>query len=380
MTKATFPLAVIAAFISTAPAQAASPNIAGTWHLDGLSSVKGRGFAGTMTVNQTGTNISGQIAFASDCLSATEGFTGTVSPSVSLQVSSSAARITFSGGTLSGGLIKGSYTAKFAIASCNPLNGDGDSGTWTAQLLSAPSPVLPTISPGAIVPLNSITSIIQPGSWITIYGNNFATAPATWKGEFPTSLAGVSVEINGKSAYLWYVSPGQINVQAPDDTALGTVPVDVTTPLGTATSTVVLAQFAPSLCLFDGKHVAGVIPTPDGSGAYGAYDFVGPLGTPFGFQSRPVKAGEVLEIYGIGFGPTDPFVPAGKEFDGVAPITSPLTVSIGGAPADVVFAGMTGAGLYQLNVGVPNTGSGDQLLQVTVGGVHSPGGIYVTVQ
>src|SRR6202012_4665978 len=37
----------------------------------------------------------------------------------------------------------------------------------------------------------------------------------------PTNLDGVSVAINGKPAYVSYISPGQINVQAPEDASTG---------------------------------------------------------------------------------------------------------------------------------------------------------------
>ncbi len=48
----------------------------------------------------------------------------------------------------------------------------------------------------------------------------------------PTSLDGISVTVNGKPAFVNYVGPGQINVDAPDDTATGLVPIQVKTPLG----------------------------------------------------------------------------------------------------------------------------------------------------
>ena len=62
-----------------------------------------------------------------------------------------------------------------------------------------------------------------------------------------------------QSRFISLASPGQINLQAPNDTATGTVPVVVTTATGSATSTVTLVQFAPSFCLIDPKHVAGII-------------------------------------------------------------------------------------------------------------------------
>ena len=43
-------------------------------------------------------------------------------------------------------------------------------------------------------------------------------------GELPVSLDGTSVTVNGKAAAVEYISPGQLNVQLPDDTALGPVP------------------------------------------------------------------------------------------------------------------------------------------------------------
>jgi hypothetical protein len=135
---------------------------------------------------------------------------------------------------------------------------------------------LPVVPPGGIVPVDSTVNIIQPGEWVSIYGANLAGGTAVWNGDFPTSLGGTSVEINGKSAFLSFVSPGQINLQAPDDTATGPVSVVVTTNVGTATATATLSQFSPSFLLLDPTHVTGIILRPDGSGTYGngAYDIL----------------------------------------------------------------------------------------------------------
>jgi uncharacterized protein (TIGR03437 family) len=57
-----------------------------------------------------------------------------------------------------------------------------------------------------------------------------------------------------------------------------------------------------------------------------------------------------------------------------------VTVTIGGKPATVSFSGITEAGTYQINVVVPAVGSGDQLLQASVGGTSSPSNVYITVQ
>jgi len=73
-------------------------------------------------------------------------------------------------------------------------------------------------------------------------------------------------------------------------------------------------------------------------------------------------------------------VPAGRAFAGAAPTVNPVTITIGGVPASVSFAGITGAGLYQFNVIVPAVPAGDKALQATVNGVQTQPGPVVTVQ
>ena len=105
----------------------------------------------------------------------------------------------------------------------------GGLNAFVAKLNLSVNLPAPSITPGGIVPVDSTVGTIQPGEWVSIYGANLASVVATWTGNFPQSLGGASVTIDGKLAYLSYVSPGQINLQAPDDTATGTVPVVVTT-------------------------------------------------------------------------------------------------------------------------------------------------------
>ena len=156
----------------------------------------------------------------------------------------------------------------------------------------------------------------------------------------------------------------------------------VTTPFGTASGTVTLAAYGPAFSLLgDGRHVAAEIVSPNGTGAYdfGYYDLVGPANT-FSFATRPVKPGEMLSLFGVGFGPTTLPAPAGATFSGAAPTSSPVTITIGGVTARVIFEGLTAAGLYQFNVIVPNAPSGDQALQATVNGAQTTLGPVVTIQ
>jgi uncharacterized protein (TIGR03437 family) len=247
----------------------------------------------------------------------------------------------------------------------------------------SPTSQAPSISPGGIVPLDSTASTIQPGEWVSIWGRNLASGTTVWSGNFPTSLGGTSVKINGKAAYLSFVSPGQINLQAPDDTATGTVPVVVTTANGSTTSTVTLGEFAPSFALLDSTHVAGIIPRSDGSGAYGggAYDILGPTGNSLGYPTVAAKAGDSVELYGVGFGPTNPSVPAGQVFSGAAATTNTVQLAISGRTVLPSFAGLSGAGLFQINVTIPaGLGAGDLPLVANVGGVQTQTGVVISLR
>ena len=252
------------------------------------------------------------------------------------------------------------------------------------QLSAAGGASAPTIGAGGIVPNGSTSNTIQPGEWVSIYGTNLASGTTTWNGDFPTSLGGTSVKVNDKPGYLWFVSPNQINVQAPDDTARGTVNVTVTTGAGSATSTVTLAQFGPAFSLFpDNKHVAGIIVRTNGSGTQGGgtYDFLGPNGSSLGFQTVAAKAGDVVELFGVGFGPTNPAVPAGHAYSGAAPTTNPVQIQINNANVTPSFSGISGAGLYQINLTIPpGLGAGDKSLLATVGGVQTQSFVVISLQ
>lgn len=252
----------------------------------------------------------------------------------------------------------------------------------SAKLLTIGEPS-PSILPGGVVPVASPTGTIQAGEWVSIYGNNLATGTANWTGNFPTSLAGTSVTVDGKPGYLSYVSPAQIDLQAPGDPATGTVAVVVTTEFGTATSNVTLAQVAPSLFLLDTKHVAGIILRSDGSGAYGGgtYDIIGPTGSSLGYPTVAAKAGDSVALFGTGFGPTDPVVPVGQLFSGGASTTNPVALHINNMTVTPSFAGLSGAGVYQINLTIPTgLGTGDVPLQATVSGVETPSGAVISLQ
>ena len=179
-------------------------------------------------------------------------------------------------------------------------------------------------------------------------------------GKLPTSLDGTSVTVNGRPAAVAYISPTQVNIQLPDDTAIGPVQVVVTTVAGGAGTpfTATYAQFAPGLFPATAPYVAAQ--HADGSyvGGYAG--------------ATPAKPGEVITLWGTGFGPANPSVPSGQIFMGSNQLANEVTVVMGGQTATVDFAGIVGAGLVQINVEVPSSiANGDARVVAIVGGVST---------
>lgn len=226
----------------------------------------------------------------------------------------------------------------------------------------------------------------QPGfasaSWVTILGTNLATTTRIWRdsdfigNRLPTQLDGVSVNINGRPAYVYYISPTQINVLAPGDSTEGSVQVEVVTRQGRSNPVTVQKQrFAPAFFMLEPegrKYIAAV--HPDGTLLGKPNLFGGAVGT------RPAKPGDVVLLFGTGFGPTSPPIPEGQIVTQVGRLTTSVTIRIGNVAADVAFAGVVGGGLYQFNVTIPALPNGDHTLVAEIGGLRSQANAFITIQ
>jgi uncharacterized protein (TIGR03437 family) len=129
--------------------------------------------------------------------------------------------------------------------------------------------------------------------------------------------------------------------------------------------------------------VAGIILRSNGKGAYGGgtYDIIGPTGTSLGYATVAAKAGDAVALFGNGFGPTSPAVAPGQPFSGAAPTTNPVSLRINNVNVTPSFAGLSGPGLYQINLTIPSgLGTGDVSLLATVGSVQTPTGVVISVQ
>ena len=250
----------------------------------------------------------------------------------------------------------------------------------TGPVNSTPAaPPASTATVKSVVNAGSFAPSISPGSWASIFGSNLANTPPagqSWTANdfqgslLPTTLNGTSVLINGRPAAVSFVSPGQLNVQAPDDTTQGTVQVEVISPFGTALGTASLASVAPS-----------IFPVVVGAVMYAAAVAVDGtlLAAPGQIPgARAANPGETVEVFGTGFGNTVPPQPAGRLVN-VSPLANTVTASICGQPATVAYAGLVGPGLNQLNVVIPGSASGNCTVVLTVAGQSTQSGIALPV-
>ena len=235
---------------------------------------------------------------------------------------------------------------------------------------------LPTIrSDGGVLNGAIFTPGIAEGSWVTIFGENLASTAApgrSWQGTdiingiLPISLEGVSVRINNRPAAVAFIGPSQLNVQAPDDDAVGIVPVEVTTPAGTVRASAELRKFAPGLFMATDRYVAAV--HTDG----------GPVGRAGIPGARPARSGDIVLLFGTGFGAATPPQPAGRLV-APSPLANPVEIRIGGVLARQDFAGLVGPGLYQFNVQIPVLSPGDHEVVVEIGGFSTQAGVRIAV-
>jgi uncharacterized protein (TIGR03437 family) len=181
----------------------------------------------------------------------------------------------------------------------------------------------PAIAPGGIVDGASFFAPPAPGGIFSVFGANFSAATESFSTvPLPTTLAGVSLEINGAAVPLYLVSPGQINAQLPFDTVPGPANAVIVTPAGrTAATSFNVLPAAPAIFLA----------VPAGNG--------------------------VITAYVTGLGAVSPAIPTGNPapLDVLSNALAPLTATLGGVPATVQFAGLAPGfiGLGQVNILIP---------------------------
>jgi uncharacterized protein (TIGR03437 family) len=239
--------------------------------------------------------------------------------------------------------------------------------TITAQAQTPPVLTSGSLANGATY----LAGGLVPGSWAQIKGTGLSNVARIWQSfdfnglgnNLPTSLSGVQVMVNGASAPVYYIAPGQIDFQVPTGIS-GTASVQVINN-GAVSNTITAAAVSSA---------PGIFPNTVGGTNYPAAVF--PDGYYVGDPSvnsayRNAKPGDVVELYATGLA---------AEPAGVLPTVQGITgvtVTIGNITVPASYAGQTPyAGEFQINFTVPqqfsSLAAGKYPLSIAVNGVSSP--------
>jgi uncharacterized protein (TIGR03437 family) len=228
---------------------------------------------------------------------------------------------------------------------------------------------------------------LAPNTWVTLRGSNLAwttatAGPADMTGDqWPVRIPGAGVQVlfaGGTPAHLLYVSPTQINFLTPASRVPGnTTLIVVRDGVAGPSIPVTFADTAPGLfqnnSMAVAAHADGSVITDD----------------------APARPGEIVVLYGTGLGQT--VVPLDSQSDGrlVAVNSNPaalrilrfadLSVTLNDSTVDprrILWAGLTPgfAGLYQINLQLPDTLEANPFIRIRMGDQASAEGVKLAVR
>jgi len=248
----------------------------------------------------------------------------------------------------------------------------------TITYTSAPAPSLVSVESAA-----SFLAGAGANTWVSVFGQNLSSSSRGWAGSdfqqnnLPTALDGVGLSVNGQPMAISYISPGQINALMLSNVPAGQAYVSVTNSVGVSVPlTLNIQAVLPGLFTFSAPNSKYAAAVASSDGAY-----IAPAGVfGSGVTSRPAKPGEIIELYGTGFGLTNPPDTPGMLVQQPLPLVSQVQVLFGNTPSPkVYFAGLSESGLYQFDVVVPNIANGDQTVVVTIGSAASQSNVFVPI-
>jgi uncharacterized protein (TIGR03437 family) len=288
------------------------------------------------------------------------------------------------------------------------MGSDGDQTplgdhTYLTQAVSLFAPSnQPALNNGGVVSAASYSAFggISQGSLVALFGTNLAPPgfqrqvsatdldPITGKLPIELNRTGADFFLPGADpipAYILFVSDKQMNVQVPALPFGFTGPVQVQPVFNRGQGanevrgnkvSAIIQPISPALFTFDGTSAAAVTPSGAPVGRVGQFP-----------NSRPARPGDIILVYGTGFGATNPPVdPGSLAPGGPAPLVGSFSVRIGSltlAASDVLYAGAAPgfAGLFQFNLRIPNgLGSGDLPIVISAGSFQTQSGVVLSVQ
>ena len=294
----------------------------------------------------------------------------------------------------------------YGIAWVELVNGSTAVGSSNPSYVDATESSTGTDIPDyvSIIPVPSLTSVqddavfgttISPGSYIALFGTNFADpnfivdptngdkVDVTYSsGRLPLVWDYVTVSFDAPASgnlpaisvpgYVEYVSAKQINVFVPWELT-GYPSVNIkeiyqgTAAIFSNVMNVAVSTYTPGFFMYNSGAVF-IADALDNN----TYALITP--------SNPATAGEILQLYCNGLGPTTNQPASGSPAPSgtlaqLAQTTTPVTVTIGGKNVTPIFAGLDPpyVGLYLVDVQVPSgLASGNQPITISIGGKTSP--------
>ena len=274
------------------------------------------------------------------------------------------------GGALSADLVVTDFSGVAAVTvrlpdTPGPVAVQASTGTDIVRTFTATARPSPEAPAAGLVNAASFTAGLAPGGIFSLFGTGLAAGTESAKTlPLPRSLASAEVLFNGQAAPLFYVSPLQVNGQAPFELA-GAGSVELRVSVAGVLSppiNVAMSDSAPAIFTF----------SQDGRGTAALHLDFGPVNA-----ASPARPGEVLVLFATGLGAVTPATASGEAGPSSPLATTVQTpvVKIGTSEATVLFSGLAPgfAGLYQVNFQVPDAAPpGDAVpLQLAVGAASS---------
>jgi uncharacterized protein (TIGR03437 family) len=211
----------------------------------------------------------------------------------------------------------------------------------------------PSIGIAGVSNAASFQTNFAPGMIMSVFGTGLAPAiQAAGSVPLPLTMQGVTATVNGVSAPLYFVSPGQINLQIPYETGASSAVVGIDNNGSVASFQFTTSPTAPGIFAAGGNLVPAYTATP----------------------------GSVLVLFMTGEGDVNPELVTGTTPAASTALSNlpqpriPVTVTVGGITASTLFVGIPSAlvGVTQINFVVPsNVPLGTQPVVVTSNGAAS---------
>lgn len=254
--------------------------------------------------------------------------------------------------------------------------------TATFRLLNPAEQRPSFLRTGVVDPWN-YKQILSPGSWISIYGQNLAIAPALWmpsaNERLPTEVGGVSVKIAGIPSPISYVSGDLVNLLVPGNTPEGDVDIVVERG-GLASPPIRVYASRASPTLYSVPGAVQPLKFYVTAALAGTSELVG-TGQVDPRVSRGVRPGDLIDIYAIGAGRTRIEFPTDRYFTGAYAPVEQMRIYMGTATLIPQFAALVAPGLYLIRVRVPQLFvSQDAEIRLACEDIISPERVYITFE